>query len=563
MSSGTNRTCLDVPCAWKSVRIGKGLPGDATSEETFINVMSWIKDCTEKHHACGPGEASKLPRRVLDLEAKDEDVVLYESHSEAAQYICLSHCWGNTRALTTSSSNLEEHKIGIPFGSLPRTFQDAVEFCRKMKVRYLWIDSLCIIQNDESDWQRESALMAQIYQNSYLTLAATGSYSDDEGLFYKLPQASVSGVLLDGSPYKVHARPAIRHFDDAEFPLFSRAWVFQERMLAPRVLHFGKQELWWECMESNHCECGGFNSGERFGPGQEKYESKITHQEIVSTSSLAALSPRWHNIIEEYSELNLTHSRDKLPALSGIADQMCSIRESRHIRNPRVHRESGRNYLAGLWSDTIISDLLWYRRDYSSSSLAEKWRAPTWSWAALDGPVKYIDTIGRVPRAEKINTLEARTSGATINDIHVQVLQSFAQPAGENQFGEIVKAHLRLRGCLLLVKLTRGASKGHGNRFEFRYFDWTWNAVPFYADYELELAEESGTKDNEKTSGYLLRLVTDGDNHEYGLVLRKVLEDEETYERIGMFRTNNLYAGSVMEYREHFKNATSKEFTIR
>jgi len=430
-----------------------------------------------------------------------------------------------------------------------------------MKVRYLWIDSLCIIQNDEADWQCESALMAQIYQNSFLTLAATGSYSDDEGLFYKLPQAFVFGVLLDGSHYKIHARPAIRHFDDAEFPLFSRAWVFQERMLAPRVLHFGKQELWWECMESNHCECDGINSGERLGTGQEKYESKITHQEIISTSSLAYLSPRWHNIIEEYSELNLTHLRDKLPALSGIADQMCTIRERRHIRNPRVNRV-GRKYLAGLWSDTIVSDLLWYRRDYSSSSLPERWRAPTWSWAALDGPVKYIDTIGRVPQVEMTNTLETRTSGAVINDIHVQVLESFAQPAGGNRFGEILTAHLRLRGYLLPVQLTRGASRGHGNRFEFRYFGWTRNAVPFHADYELELTEESGAQGPEKISGYLLRLVTGEDNHEYALVLRKVSGEEETYERIGMFRTNNLYASSVVEYREHFKDVTPKEFIV-
>lgn len=525
--------------------------------------MSWIKDCTETHHACGPGQASQLPTRVLDLEARNGDVVLYESHGEAAKYMCLSHCWGNSRALTTTSSNLADHKTRISFDALPRTFEDAVVFCKKMNVRYLWIDSLCIIQDDEADWQRESAIMAQIYRNSYLTIAATASSNDDEGLFYQLPQAFVFGVLLDGSPYKVHARPAIRHFDDADFPLFSRAWVFQERMLAPRVLHFGKQELWWECMESNHCECGGFSSGERLGNGQEKYMSKITHQEIISTSSLAYLSRRWHSIIEEYSELNLTKSRDKLPALSGIAEQMCTIREGRHIRNPRVHHVSVRKYLSGLWSDNIVSDLLWYRKDYGLSSLPERWRAPTWSWAALDGPVKYIETIGHVPQVGLTNALESRMSGSAVNDIYVQVLESYAQPAGENQFGEIVTAHLRLRGNLLPVQLTRGASRYHGNRFEFRYFGWTRNAVPFYADYELWSTRENGNRDHEEVSGYLLRLVTDEDNHEYALVLRKVSRDEEIYERIGLFRTNNLYVSSVIEYRDHFRDATTKEFTMK
>lgn len=533
------------------------------SQETFENVTSWINECTEQHQACGPGQAFPLPKRVLDLMVREEDVVLYESNGQEAQYMCLSHCWGNSRALKTTNANIEEHKQGIPFEMLPRTFQDAVLFCKKMKIRYLWIDSLCIIQDNEADWQVESALMAQIYQHSYLTLAATASHSDEEGLFYKANQAFVFGVLQDGMPYQMHARPAIKHFDDAQFPLFSRAWVFQERMLAPRVLHFGKQELWWECMESNQCECGGINSGERLGSGQAKYRSKITHQQIVATSSLAYLTLRWHDIIEEYSELNLTKSRDKLTALSGIAQQMYFIRESRQIKQRRVHHSGDRRYLAGLWSDTIVSDLLWFRKDHTTTSFPEKWRAPSWSWAALDGPIKYWDTTGRgLAEVETISPVERRTSGNLAADHHVQVIAASTTPASHNLFGEIVGAHLRLRGCLLPVHLTKGASRYHGNRFEFRYFDWTRNAVPFFADYELGISDHEGTPVLEDSSGYLLRVVSDEQAHECALVLRKTSEDSDMYERIGLFRTNNLYQHAGIEYRDHFKDATPQELTL-
>ena len=522
-----------------------------------------MKECTTQHSACGSGDAFPLPRRVLDVMAQDQDVLLYESEGQEAQYMCLSHCWGNSRAITTTIENIENHKKGIPFGMLPSTFQDAVLFCRKMKVKYLWIDSLCIIQDDEEDWQRESALMANIYRHSYLTLAATASHSDEEGLFYTSPQAHVFGMLQDGMPYQVHARPAVRHFDDAQFPLFSRAWIFQERMLASRVLHFGKQELWWECMEALNCECGGVKSGERLGSGREKYESKITHQQIISTASLAYLTIRWHNIIEEYSELNLTKSRDKLTALSGIADQMFRIRESRQIRQRRVHHNSERRYLAGLWSDTIVSDLLWFRKDHTTSSFPEKWRAPSWSWAALDGPVKYWDTVGRNPTdPDHISPLERRASGTLVAEHHVQVLVGSTRPTSGNLFGEIGGANLRLKGQLLPVQLTRGASRYHGNRFEFRYFDWTRNAVPFFADYELGTFEHDGTPVLEETNGYLLRLMTDEQSHEYAMVLKKTSQESDMYERIGLFRTNNLYPNSANEYREHFKDAPQTELTL-
>jgi hypothetical protein len=154
--------------------------------------------------------------------------------------------------------------------------------------------------------------MASIYTNSYLTLAATGSNSDLGGLFARHAKTKLSGIYRDGSSFEVHARPVINHNEEAHFPLLKRGWVFQERLLAPRVLHFGPHELWWECLEKVDCECSGIH-GDRYTTGQEKFLSKLTHQRALADSALPQVSRRWHTIVEEFTDLALSKSRGDYP----------------------------------------------------------------------------------------------------------------------------------------------------------------------------------------------------------------------------------------------------------
>lgn len=153
-------------------------------------------------------------------------------------------------------------KERITWTSLPKTFQDAIHFVRQINLRYLWIDSLCIVQDDQLDWELESHKMATIYRNAYLTIAATSSSGDSGGCYS-------SGSDLDkdyevGTDMYVREKPA--HFDSMQhhsisspFPLLSRAWFYQERLLSPRVLHFGPKEILWECKESCSCQCQRIN----------------------------------------------------------------------------------------------------------------------------------------------------------------------------------------------------------------------------------------------------------------------------------------------------------------
>lgn len=211
------------------------VPCDTGSSRSLQSARHWIKTCDEEHICMRKG-GSKLPRRMVDV--RNDRVRLHETTIEdrGARYACLSHCWGADSAvmLRTASSNLESHKKDIPWTRLPRTFQDAVSFTRRLDLDFLWIDSLCIVQDDAQDWQQQSADMAAIYQNGYITLAATSSRNADGGCYTRedsprlhqagAPLAVLKYMWSDGTEIPIFAR---RTFDHSQkpFPLLQRGWV--------------------------------------------------------------------------------------------------------------------------------------------------------------------------------------------------------------------------------------------------------------------------------------------------------------------------------------------------
>jgi len=163
---------------------------------------------------------------------------------------------------------------------LPKTFQDAVRFAREFGVQYLWIDSLCIIQNDPEDWAREAARMTEVYESGLFTIAADAGDSSSAGLLHtdegrrvticvlKAPGLRYAGTMVDvyvrADGEKMINDVAHHNIVDAiadstnhreRSRLSRRAWVMQERLLSPRTLHFTAAELAWECNEQVRCEC--------------------------------------------------------------------------------------------------------------------------------------------------------------------------------------------------------------------------------------------------------------------------------------------------------------------
>jgi hypothetical protein len=157
------RTALTLPidtyCPWQNIRIGVETSGNTISLASFRLVENWLSQCIQDHKSCNAITTSALPSRVLDLFSTQPNVVLCEPKKKDARYVCLSHCWGDARGITTTLTNIALFKNIVPFESLPRTFQEAIIFTRKLGVQYLWIDSLCIIQDDEEDWREESTKM--------------------------------------------------------------------------------------------------------------------------------------------------------------------------------------------------------------------------------------------------------------------------------------------------------------------------------------------------------------------------------------------------------------------
>jgi hypothetical protein len=302
---------------------------DKSSLASLKIAKSWLRQCLGSHDSCQqtPSARPVLPKRTIFLGSNNDPIALRENTQENEQYICLSHRWGVTSPLCTTSQSIASHKVGIPWKNLPKTFQDAIQFSRQLYVRHLWIDSLCIIQDDEGDWAEESAKMASIYSGAILTLAAAASSDSHGGLFRApKPPQKINLKVNGGFSGSVFAIPEL-HLK--RLPLLSRGWVFQERFLSKRALYFNQHELSWSCQNGvTICECGDKHSygGDGF-------------QAVISATR------GWTTIVQHYSRLWLTMQKDKLPALSGVAHEF-ELKANKSTPPGK--------YCAGLWESDLV-----------------------------------------------------------------------------------------------------------------------------------------------------------------------------------------------------------------
>lgn len=346
-------------------------------------------------------------RLILGSEAADENDGQSPAHMQ--RYVTLSHCWGNPNSppLRLLKANLEEFREGILLERLPLTFRHAVAFAARLDgVRYIWIDSLCIIQDDKDDWLVESQVMGDVYKNSFLNISATAARHGDDGIFYTRPPRALRDLRVDinvaGVPGVSPEDPSMRrctladpsfwheHVDTA--PVNTRGWVLQERLLAPRKLHFCSDQVVWECDE--------VRKSERHPDGLPDVQGEAL--EAVSSTGMAMLRSgrrppsrvdgegcdghtisrkaytAWKNIVEKYTRARFTKLEDRFIAITGVAQAM--------------HAQIGAAYVAGLWRSNIECQLLWYvtpvwqqasqRFAYPSKRL--NYEIPSFSWAAVD-----------------------------------------------------------------------------------------------------------------------------------------------------------------------------------
>jgi hypothetical protein len=359
-------------------------------------IKRWLLQCADSHSSCCTVSCNAekwYPTRLLHVEtseaSNDVRLIMTEDNSlpSKEQYTTLSHCWGTKQPLRLLTSNIDHMTRGIALADLPKTFRHAIQVTKQLGIQYLWIDSLCIIQDDHDDWLNESMAMQNVYANGFCNIAATAAHDSSEGLFFDrnvqflqpcfvdLPWMDTTGMqceLLDDEFWRESITDA---------PLNQRAWVCQERLLARRVIHFGKDQLFFECRETHLAEI--YPSDKRLQSGvwdsYFKDMDPIIPQPRVQTRLLDIerdekfwVYDKWQAIVASYSSGKLSQPSDKLIALSGIAERFRTVIND--------------HYIAGMWERYLASQLLW-ETDEMCGVRPPCYRAPSFSWASLDGRI--------------------------------------------------------------------------------------------------------------------------------------------------------------------------------
>jgi hypothetical protein len=391
----------------------------------------------QNHSECALNLCVKLPSRVIDVGPPDGSVeprLLVLNKETFGVYIALSHSWGSAQSLTMTTQTIDQYQRHIKFSELPQSFKDAVRVTRALGYRYLWIDSLCIIQDNRADWEREGSVMSRIYKSAVLTISATSAQNSLEG-------------FLGHKNVDFESRCAVNFNDDSYEKMYltwpcaaldewsrkdvtgTRGWTLQELILAPRVIHYTKTRfgaargMLWECHRESIQEDGAKIVGGGHADlaqlkgilGRHK-QTEPRHQAPITSYDI------WLYIVVEYSRRSLTRESDKLPAIAGLAAEVEAL--------------TGDEYLAGLWEQEFVRQLLWVAKRTSFLTRTTNYRAPSWSWASVNGLIfyKHVLHISDFSRARNQQYASDHPQ-FTLNLIKVNI-----EILGDNRFGAIESA---------------------------------------------------------------------------------------------------------------------------
>ncbi len=315
------------------------------STSSLEQAKTWITKCVEAHSSCN-APRSTLPTRLTWVSSSGDGVLRLRDTDglpQGTHYMTLSHCWGTKKFLTLTTKNLENFRQNISLEDLKRAFQDAIHVTRFMGIDYIWIDSLCIIQDSPEDWAKESLLMKDVYSNGYCNIAATHASNGEEGFLVDRSTniSPLQIIIPDSQDYSAnYFSPGVyesRNLDLCNWEdevtnsiLLQRAWVFQERLLASRVLHFASSQIYFECQEFRACEAHPedlellrqagqpWGLGDSFKPKIQLMLNKALHARSTSDRCLAARIT-WMYLLNNYTACKLTVESDRLMAISGLA----------------------------------------------------------------------------------------------------------------------------------------------------------------------------------------------------------------------------------------------------
>jgi hypothetical protein len=379
--------------------------------DVFFQILGhWLKDCNENHDCRGPIHDS-LPTRLIDVGTIDlPDLRLVETREEeilSKEYIALSHPWGDTKKYKPFSTlrkdpsgaghELDLFKQSIPYDQLPATFKDAVYCTRRLGIRYLWIDSICIIQGKDGDFTEEATRMEQVFSGAYCVLAASRANSQHDG-FLKPRRQRDYVTFQRGAEKPFHVCKTIDNFskDVIEGSLNKRGWVLQERALARRTIYFTENQTYFECGSGIRCETlARMHNNMADFLGDPRFPEKA-----MRTSSRALKIEYFQDLYRLYSHLQFTKYEDRPFAVAGLEKRLLKAFET---KGSYGIFDDGDRPDGGLFHRS----LLWRRQDEKTGLIpidfpAEKnIRVPSWSWMAYRGGIDYTDPPYRSAEWEK------------------------------------------------------------------------------------------------------------------------------------------------------------------
>lgn len=326
----------------------------------------------------------------------------------STQYVALSHCWGTARFLSTTCATLKDRESGIDILDLPANFRDAVIAIRALELRYIWIDSLCIIQDDKDDWRKESQRMANVYSSAHITIVPVSAVSAHDGFLHQRkhgscqiriqPTDSLSTFKFDH--FYADTSSSVMQTDDIKDSIWDhRGWTFQERLLSKRLLYFTANQLYFECHGSCWMENNTSPNLLRM-IGNQPWQGVSTFIAKVYSDSEAAIPDEWYiDWLEQYTQRQLTHACDRLPALEGLASV--------------IGQSVSDLYIHGLWAKDLARGLIWRLKDNRTSQIVADVQTPTWSWARWRGAVRhetFIDFDGDVKTVPCFRLIDTITS---------------------------------------------------------------------------------------------------------------------------------------------------------
>ncbi|KAH7313542.1 heterokaryon incompatibility protein-domain-containing protein [Stachybotrys elegans] len=364
------------------------------SAKALATARELLQQCLANHGCSLRQRPSWAPTRLVDVGDTQgiscPKIISTQALDVTPEWLTLSHCWGNiSKQCKLLRNNIAQFTQKLPLSELSKTFLDALSITRALGFRYIWIDSLCIIQDDMADWDREALSMHKVYSLSTCTISASHASDGQGGCFSSRNPRFVYPFIM---PLRLSSEGNVEYCNihavslDERWkaniergPLYQRAWVFQERLLSPRTLYFGKEQILWGCDELEACEShlqgkpkepdaiwwGFVGDRQRFAGILRKRESE--DDEPVDQS--------WPDLVNKYSKTKITFSKDRLLAFTGLIEALNAARSTPH------------SY--GVWLDESIAwSMQWSRDGGTRAAQPVEFIGPTWSWLSLHTPVR-------------------------------------------------------------------------------------------------------------------------------------------------------------------------------